>query len=443
MHAAVAQLDRLPLTRFHWKLLVVSGVGWMFDAMDVLIVGSVVAAVAGEWRLDATQSQWINTANLAGLFCGALAAGVLADRLGRKVVFTLTLLIYSIFNGLSAAATGVGMLLVLRFLAGLGLGGELPVAATLVSEFMPAARRGTMVVLLESFWAYGSVAAALIGFLVIPAWGWRAAFLIGALPALYAFVLRRGLPESPRFLVAQGRHAEAQAVVQRVAAESGSSSAYAPLEAPIAKVTLAQPRIGSLLEPAYRRRTLVLWVMWATMNFSYYGIFLWLPTQFVRKGFSLQDALLFNLIIALAQIPGYFSAAFLVERLGRKLTLVAFLFGAAVGAYFFGQEALAVRDVGTILLWGSVVSFFNLGAWGVVYTYTPELYPTSLRGTGAGWAAAVGRVFAFVAPLSVAALIAVFGRDEVVFLVFTAVMLIGGLVVLAAGPETRGSSLEV
>ena len=152
---------------------------------------------------------------MAGLFFGALAAGWLADRVGRKTVFQLTLLIYSIFTGLSAPATGLVMLMALRFCAGIGLGGELPVASTLVSEFAPAKWRGTMVVLLERFWAYGSVLAALIGFLVIPSWGWRVAFLIGALPAFYVFVVRRGLPESPRFLMSQGRHAEAAAVVRR------------------------------------------------------------------------------------------------------------------------------------------------------------------------------------------------------------------------------------
>jgi putative MFS transporter len=296
-----------------------------------------------------------------------------------------------------------------------------------------------MVVLLESFWAYGCVAAALIGFLVIPAWGWRTAFLIGALPAFYAFVIRRGLPESPRFLLSQGRILEAKAVVESIASKPvRMHDAEALAEAP--KKRRTSPR--ELFSPRFARRTLVLWAMWATMNFSYYGIFLWLPTQFVRKGFSLSDALLFNLIIAVAQIPGYFSAAYLVERLGRKWTLALYLLGAAVGAFFFGQVALAARDVSAILIWGSVVSFFNLGAWGVVYTYTPELYPTHLRGTGSGWAAAVGRVFAFLAPLSVASLIAVFGRDETVFLAFTAVMLLGGLIVLAAGPETRGQSLD-
>ncbi len=435
------RLDSLPLSRFHWKLLLVSGLGWMFDAMDILIVGSVVAAVSAEWRLDATQSQWINTANVAGLFFGALASGWLADRLGRKAVFQVTLLIYSIFTGLSAAAASVGMLMALRFLTGIGLGGELPVASTMVSEFSPARRRGTMVVLLESFWAYGAVLAALVGFLVIPQWGWRAALLMGALPALYTVVIRRALPESPRFLLSQGRHEEAEAVVRRVEREAGVVS---PTESagPGLAGAPAQARVAELFLGRFLSRTVALWVMWATMNFSYYGIFLWLPLQFTRKGFTLNDALLFNLIIAVAQIPGYFTAAYFVERLGRKLTLVLYLLGAAVGAYFFGQEALVAKDVTAILFWGSVISFFNLGAWGVVYTYTPELYPTRLRGTGAGWAAACGRVFAFLAPLSIAYQIFVFGSDRTVFVVFMVVMVVGGLVIAALAPETRGRSLE-
>ena len=440
--SAVHQLDQLPLSRFHWRLLLISGIGWLFDAMDVLVVGSVVAAVSREWQLDATQAQWINTANLAGLFFGALASGILADGLGRRFVFAATLLLYSVFSGLSAAATGIGMLMALRFLAGLGLGGELPVAATMVSEFMPAKRRGFMVVLLESFWAYGSVAAALIAFLVIPTWGWRVALLLGSLPAFYAFIIRRALPESPRYLESKGRHAEAAAIVRQIAAES--DVAYVP-PSPVAPqiAAVASPAgVSQLFSPRYRRRTLVLWVMWATMNFSYYGIFLWLPLQFTRRGFSLEQALLFNLIIAITQIPGYFSAAYFVERLGRKPTFVAYLLLAAAGAFFFGQEALSARNIPAILIWGSVVSFFNLGAWGVVYTYTPELYPTTLRGTGSGWAAACGRIFAFLAPLSIAYQIAVFGSDQTVFLVFTVVMVLGGLVVWRFGPETRGRSLD-
>ena len=438
-----ARLDRVPVSGFHWKLLWLSGLGWMFDAMDILLVGSVVAAISRAWELDATTAAWISSINLLGMFVGASLAGTLSDRIGRKALFQATLLVYSVFTGLSALAFNVASLMVLRFVAGLGLGGELPVASTLLAEFAPAKRRGFMVVLLESFWAYGSVLAALIGFLVIPTFGWQVAFLIGALPAFYVFILRREMPESPRFLVAKGRVEEAEAIVREVEARSGVDAA--PSVRPIAGAAeraRSGGGFGELFAGPFLRRTIVLWAMWATMNFSYYGIFLWLPLQFVRKGFTLEQALLFNLIIAVAQIPGYFAAAYLVERWGRKPTLVSFLVLCAVGSYFFGQVALEARDVGQILAWGSVISFFNLGAWGVVYTYTPELYPTRLRGTGAGWAAAFGRLWGIAAPLSISVQLAWFGSDITVFLVFMAIMLAGALVVLALGEETRGRTLE-
>lgn len=449
------RLDRLPLSRFHWRVLLLSGLGWMFDALDILIVGSVVAAVSRAWDLAPSTALWISSLNLIGMFVGATAAGVLADRVGRKSMFQATLLIYSLFTGLSAFATGAASMMVFRFLAGIGLGGELPVASTLLAEFAPQKRRGTLVVLLESFWAYGAVLAALIGYAVVPReWGplagWQVAFLIGALPAFLVFALRRGLPESVRFLVARGRVGEAEEIVRRIEAECGVESPQPAADTVAAPAPAAAPErrasFADLFRAGFGRRTLVLWAMWGTMSFSYYGIFLWLPLQFVRKGLSLDQALLYNLIIALAQIPGYFAAAFLVERWGRKPTFVSFLAACSVGAWFFGQQArlptLEPEAILPILIWGSVISFFNLGAWGVVYTYTPELYPTRLRATGAGAASAWGRIWAILAPLTIGWQIAIFGSDATVFFVFMAVMLGGAGVVAVWGEETRGRSLE-
>jgi putative MFS transporter len=442
----LARLDRVPVGPFHRRLLLVSGLGWMFDAMDILMLGSIVAAVTRLWSLDPGTAALINSVNLLGMFFGASLAGTLADRHGRRAVFQATLLAYSLFSGLSALAFNAVSLMAIRFLAGLGLGGELPVASTLVSEFAPTARRGWMVVLLESFWAWGSILAALIGYLVIPTLGWQAAFLVGALPALYVFVLRRNIPESPRYLLARGRVHEAEAIVARIEAESGDRPGQ-PI--PIGSGSTPPARaIGfrDLWGGAYVRRTVVLWAMWATMNFSYYGIFLWLPSQFVRKGLSIEQALLFNLIISLAQVPGYFAAAWLVERWGRRLTLVLFLVLCALGAWMFGQVTMPERIepgmVPSILAWGSVISFFNLGAWGVVYAYTPELYPTEVRGTGTGWATAFGRLWAILAPLSIPLQIGWFGSAANVFVAFVVLMLVGAGIVFALGEETRGRSLE-
>jgi len=429
------RLDKLPLRGFHRRLLLVSGLGWMFDAMDVLLVGSVLAVLGAEWGLSADQRGFVLSAGFVGMFLGAAAAGMLADRFGRKALFQTTLLVYSAATGLCALAGSLGSLLGLRFLVGLGLGGELPVASTLVSEFSPARLRGLMIVLLESFWAYGAVLAALISYLVIPSLGWRAAFLVGAVPALYVLILRRGIPESPRYLASKGRLVEAEAVVSQV--EGGNGSATPP---PSASATAVEerPRWSELWRPPFARRTAMLWILWFGIVFSYYGIFTWLPS-ILSAQYPLVKTFEFNLIITLAQIPGYFSAAYLVERWGRKWTLATYLLASAAGAFFFRQ---AGGDA-AILIWGSVISFFNLGAWGVVYTYTPELYPTRIRGTGAGSAAAFGRIGGIVGPYVVALLRPTpQAGTEGIFLMFAAIFLVIAANVFILGEETRGGSLE-
>lgn len=417
---------------FQRRLLLAAGGGWLFDAMDLLLFSTVVAAVGRQWDLAKPVIGWILTANLLGMFVGATLSGVVADRFGRKAVFMWTLLAYSLLSGITALAWSAAALAVIRFLAGLGLGGELPVASTLVSEFAPKERRGRTIVLLESFWAYGTVLAALIGALVVPTAGWRVAMLIGILPALYVFVIRRSIPESPRFLLAQGRAAEARdvALTAGIAYETPASTARVGLRA--------------LFAPAFAKRTVMLWLLWIALVFSYYGIFQWLPSLLVStKAFTLAQALWLNLAIAVFQIPGYYAAAALVERWGRKATLVTFLACAAIGSFFFANATLASPPSATLVfVWGAVIAFFNLGAWGVTYTYTPEQYPTAIRASGAGFAAGAGRLIGAFAPTVVGVMLQRFGAPYNVFVVFAIVMFAGALVVLALGEETRGKSLE-
>jgi MFS transporter, putative metabolite:H+ symporter len=435
--SVAGRLDARPLGAFHRRLLFASGLGWMFDSMDVGLISFVLAALVGEWKLHPDQVGLISSAGFVGMFAGALVAGLLADRFGRKPLFQSTLIIYSIGTGLCALAGSLGTLLGLRFLVGLGLGGELPVASTLVSEFSPARRRGLMIVLLESFWAYGWVVAALIGYLLIPRYGWRIAFLIGALPALYALVLRRRIPESPRYLEARGRSAEAESVMRQI--EDG-----APDTKQGVKPGAASPAAGErgrwreLFSAPLRRRTIMLWLIWFGIVFSYYGIFAWLPSL-LRATYPLVTTFEYTLIITLAQIPGYFSAAFLVERIGRKATLAGYLLLCAVGAYFFRRAGSPAE----ILAWGCVISFFNLGAWGVLYTYTPELYPTRIRSSGAGSAAAFGRIGGIVGPYIVGLLLPTWGAGVgTIFAMFAAVFLVVSAIVVIMGEETRGASLE-
>ena len=429
------RLDVLPWTRKHTKLLTGSGIGWALDAMDVGLISFVIAQLVVVWQMQPGELSWVASAGFLGMAIGASLGGLLADRLGRRQVFALTLLVYGIFTGLSALSWGIGALVALRFLVGLGLGAELPIASTLVSEFAPARIRGRIIVILESFWAVGWTAAAVIGYFVVPIGdnGWRWALALGAVPAVWAIVVRLKLPESVRFLEAKGRHAEAEAIVTEFEAAAGATRLEEPATASaddtaVEKITIFDPRL--------RRRTISLWIVWFCVNFAYYGAFIWLPTLLVAQGFSLVKSFEYTLIITLAQLPGYAVSAWLVEKWGRRVTLAVFLAGSAVSAGLFGTAG----DVPSILVFGAMMSFFNLGAWGALYAVTPELYPTRVRGTGAGWAAGFGRLASIVAPLCVPLLLSA-GGVALPFGVFAAVFAVAALTALTL-PDLRGTALE-
>ncbi|MGE7997922.1 MFS transporter [Lysinibacillus sp. NPDC093190] len=391
------------------KLLGVAGVGWLFDAMDVGILSFVIAALAVEWGLTPSQSGWIGSINSIGMAVGALIFGVLADKVGRKQIFMWTLVLFSIASGLSAFTTTLAAFMALRFLVGMGLGGELPVASTLVSESVEAKERGRVVVLLESFWAAGWLIAALISYFVIPTWGWRIALLLTAIPAIYAIYLRWHLPDSPQFTVKA--ESKKRSVVQN---------------------------IREVWSKKYVRSTLMLWVLWFTVVFSYYGMFLWLPSVMVGKGFDMITSFKYVLIMTLAQLPGYFTAAWFIEKFGRKFVLVSYLIGTAVSAFIFGNAETIV----VLLTSGMFLSFFNLGAWGALYAYTPEQYPAIIRGTGVGMAAAVGRIGGIFGPLLVGFLLTAGYDIGYIFAIFCGAIIIGVVGVIFLGQETKQIELE-
>lgn len=437
------RLDRLRFSRRHGRLLAGSGVGWALDAMDVGLISFILTALVQQWQLEPTQASIIASSGFVGMALGASVGGALADRIGRRTVFALTLVVYGIATGLSALTpapgggvsvwTAVLVLSGLRLLVGLGLGAELPVASTLVSEFSPAAIRGRVIVLLEAFWAVGWTIAALVAFLLVPALpeGWRWAFALGALPALWAIVIRRGLPESVRFLESRGRHHEAERVVRGFEAEQG----IAPVDSPPLEAHRAPP-VWALWSSEYAGRTAALWVTWFGVNFAYYGAFIWMPTLLVQAGFPLVRSFEFTLIITVAQLPGYAASALLIERWGRRATLAVFLLGSAVSAVGFG---LATSET-WVLVAGCLLSFFNLGAWGALYAVTPEIYPTTMRATGSGGAAAFGRLASIIAPLVVPMVAATGGRAPVFVLLACAFAVACVAAILL--PEWRGRQLE-
>ncbi|ACV59088.1 MFS transporter [Alicyclobacillus acidocaldarius] len=389
------------------RILVSSGLGLLFDAFDVGILSYVLVVLAKQWHLTHTVTGLVGSVSSLGMAVGSALAGLFADRFGRRSLFLVTILIYSLATGLSAFAAGIGIFFVLRFFVGLGLGGELPVATTYVLESSPDEVRARRVVFLESFWAVGSLAAALVSYFVIPASGWRAVFLIGAIPALYTIVLRFALPEAARYARLQRRSTFGESV-------------------------------RNIWSRKLARRSLVSSVVWFVMNYSYYGMFLWLPSVLYDKGYSLVHSLGYSLIMTLAQIPGYMTAAWLVERWGRKRTLVAAMILTALSALAFGFA----WNTASLIVFGLLLSFFMLAAFAGTYAFTVEQFPTMFRATGMGWAAGFGRFGSAIAPFATGWLLGAHLGYEWVFGVFFAVLFVGFVIVTALGKETKGAALD-
>ncbi|HJE51162.1 MAG TPA: MFS transporter [Tessaracoccus flavescens] len=446
------RLDELPYTRKHNKLLFGSGVGWALDAMDIGLISFIMVAVGAEWgyKTGDFELSALSSIGFVGMALGASLGGLLADKIGRRQVFALTLLVYGIATGLSALSTGIIVLIIFRFIVGLGLGAELPVASTLVSEFAPRKIRGRVVVALESFWAVGWLAAATIGYFIVPMEnGWRWALALGAIPAVWSLIIRYGLPESVRFLEGKGRHAEAEAIVTDFEQSAGvvtPDERKAPdTDEVVANTTTRKDLWGD----RFRVRTISLWLVWFGINFAYYGAFIWIPSLLVSNGMAMVRSFQFTLFMTLAQLPGYLVAAILVEVWGRRATLVTFLGGSVLGAVAFGmapQIVAAVSDgsaaatYGITLAAGCVLSFFNLGAWGALYALTPEVYPTAMRATGSGAATAFGRVAAMLAPLLVPVI--VLSAGQTVLFIILGAMFAMAMVAAWFLPEYTDKALE-
>jgi MFS transporter, putative metabolite:H+ symporter len=421
-------------SQFHRKAVLVTGAAWTFVAMEILLVGFVQATFAAKWNLNGTWQGLINSSALAGSLFGSLVLGRLADRIGRRRIFQYAILWYALFTALTAVAWGPWSVMTLRFLAGIGLGGMLVVDPSMLAEYLPPQRRGRMLVFLDLWWPVGLLLATglswiFIGHSVGGADSWRWLFLAASFPAFMAFVVRRTLPESPFFLARTGRRDEAAQVLTEITGRRVSS---VELEAP------EQPRssVRELFTRALARADALMIGVWIALNISYYGLFLWLPFVLNGDKFTLDVYLLLTLS-ALSQFPGYAAALWLVERIGRKPTLAAFLLLGGVSGYAFAAADSATVYVISLFF----VGFFNLGAWGALYPYTSELFPTRVRASAFGMLEGVGKGAAIAGPYIFGNLKDATGGTFWPLTFVALVMAAGGVVAAVLGQETRGRKL--
>jgi putative MFS transporter len=425
------------LSRFHKKAILVTGAAWTFVAMEILLVGFVAPTFTGLWHLDGRMQGLVNSAALAGSLCGSLVLGRLADRVGRRAIFQYAILWYAVFTALTSLAWGPWSVMAFRFLAGLGLGGMLVVDPSMLAEYLPPQRRGRLLVFLDFWWPVGLLLATGLSFLFLGPhfdrfgdWSWRYLFLAASFPAFLAFVVRRTLPESPYFLARRGRSREAAEVLGEI---TGRPVEPAELSAP----EEPESSVRELAAPALRGRAVTTALVWIALNVSYYGLFLWLPFVLQGEKHFQVDVYLLLTLSALSQFPGYAAAIWLVERIGRKPTLAAFLFLGGVSAYAFA--AADTRGVYITALF--FVGFFNLGAWGAVYPYTAELFPTRLRSSAFGLMEGVGKAAAIAGPYIFGHLNDATGSTTWSLTFVAIVMAAGGLVAATFGRETKGRHL--
>ena len=301
---------------------------------------------------------------------------------------------------------------------------------SLLSEYLPPQSRGRYMVLLDFFWPVGFLLAIFLSyvFLVAVPGNWRLLFVVSAFPAFMAYAFRRAVPESPYYLARAGRLDDAAAVLTRVTGRAVTAAEIAREEA------VARAPVGALFRGSLARRSVVTVVVWIALNFSYYGLFLWLPL--VLAVFTTVDLYLSLVISALAQFPGYLTSMLLVERLGRKRTLSLFLILGGVSGLVFATAQDAVTLIGSLVF----VSFFNLGAWGAVYPYTSELFPTQYRALGFGLAEGVGKITAILGPVAFGLLLATGGGVLLPLALIALFMGAGGAILAAIGPETKGQA---
>ncbi|MEQ6309296.1 MULTISPECIES: MFS transporter [Delftia] len=420
--------------KFQYRLFVIFGLVWLADAMQVLSIGFSAPSIAKTFGKTVPEALQTGTFFFIGMLIGAFVFGRLADRIGRRPVLMMAVVIDAFAGVASAFAPEFAWLLVLRFITGIGVGGTLPVDYTMMAEFLPSDRRGRWLVLLESFWAVGTIFLAILA-LVAVSWGddaWRVIFFVTGLPALIGVVLRFYIPESPMFLNRNGKSEEARKVLQRVAKVNGTTADIPALQ----PEKQERKSILALFNGDLRRRSFSLFLAWALISIAYYGVFVYLPVKLSSEGFAFMRGQVFLVVLALVQLPGFALSAYGVERWGRKPTLIGFLLLSAVGCMFYSLGSSPFVVIGSTLL----MSFSLLGTWGALYAFTPEVYPTDLRASGMGMAGAVARFGGLFAPAIIAPIMAT--HFTLALAVLSAMLVGGALSIWAVDVESRNRALD-
>ncbi len=393
------------------RALVAASLGWLLDAFDVMLYALVLASLMSDLGMDRTTGGLLGSLTLAASAAGGILFGILADRWGRTRALSLSILIYSVFTAACGLAQNVTQLAVFRLFLGLGMGGEWASGAALVSETWPAEHRGKALGLMQSCWAIGYGAAAIVTALVLPRYGWRAVFFVGVLPALFTLWIRRRVAEPALWQQARAR------------------------------ATATRPGLGDAFRGGLAFLTIALTLMNAATMFAWWGLNLWIPAYLslpvAEGGVGLSAVVMSSFVVAM-QVGmwfGYVTFGFVSDRFGRKTTYMVYLIAASVLVMLYSL----VDSPAALLVLGPFVAFFGTGYFSGFGAITAEIFPTSIRATAQGFTYNLGRLASAVAPFVVGAMAQERGFGAAFMMTSVAFLIAAGFWLVI--PETRGREL--
>ena len=436
---AGARLDRLPISPFHYRIFWLIGAGMFFDGYDLYVAGGVLAATIQTKFSTLPQNLQFISWTFVGMTIGSLVTGFIGDRYGRRFTYQINLLVFGLASFAAAGAQDMTQLIICRFVQGLGLGAEIVVGYSTLTEFVPPRSRGRWLAFMAFLTVSGFPATSLLSWLIIPTWGWRPMFVIAGLGSLIVWYLRKNLPESPRWLEAQGRTNEAEALMTAIEKEVVATAGPLPPAAtppPVAQV----PASALLRHPLIERMVVGCWVL-ITINTLIFGFVIFLPQFFLRQGLTIANSLGYTVVLAGASLVGCALGAYLADFVGRRMSIIgASIVTIAVG--WFYARFNAASDPELVLAVGSVLLVAIYVQTAILFgVYTPELFPTEIRLRANGICNTFGRGATVVSPFAVGALLGNFGLPGVVWLMI-GLLVVQIIVVFIWGVEPRNRALE-
>jgi putative MFS transporter len=435
---AGARLDRLPISSFHYRIFWLVGAGMFFDGYDLYVAGGVIASVLQTKFAVGPQIPQFVSLTFVGMTLGALITGFVGDRYGRRFTYQINLLVFGLASLAAVFAQDMSQLIICRFVQGLGLGAEIVVGYSTLTEFVPPKSRGRWLSFMAFLVVAGFPVTAIVSYLIIPTWGWRPMFIIAGVGSLIVWYLRKNLPESPRWLESQGRTAEAEVLIQAIEKEAAIAGALAP---PAVAPALPQVVMAELVKPPLLQRLIVgCWVL-ITINTLIFGFVIFLPQFFLRQGLTITNSLGYTVVLSVASLVGCAVGAYTSDFIGRRWSIIGASIVTIIAGWVyarFGKDAdpAMVLSVGFVLIVAIYVQTAIL--FGV---YTPELFPTEIRLRANGICNAFGRGATVISPFIVTALLMNYQLPGVIWLMI-GLVLVQIVVVYVWGVEPAQRSLE-